>query len=633
VALEEGYGAISLTAIERLLPGLREGLPYATVRRQVFPDQFEATDSLDELPPVHKAVENLRNPGVHRALTEVRKLVNAIVREHGKPASIRIELARDLKNPRSMRERISREMRDREGTRERIKARLLDDAGIRTPSRDDILKVLLADECNWLCPYTGRQIEWRSLFGPTPQFDIEHIWPRSRSLDDSFVNKTLCYHEENRSRKHGRTPWEAYSSDTTRWAEIIQRVHSFQGDIRTFREKLRRFEAQELDADAFTNRHLSDTRYIAGAAADYLALLYGGRVDAEHQRRVEPRTGGLTAWLRNGWGLNTILAPDNEPGKNREDHRHHAVDAIVIALTDERAVQILSRAAARADDLWQPRAFNSIDEPWAGFREQAQAAVEGIVVSHRQGRKVAGPLHDQTLYSKPHGDKHRVRKQLSKLTAADILKERIVDKRALRAIREKLAELGKPDLSDRDIAKLFDDPANAPMMRGNNGKPVRLRKVRVEVDRSPVPIGHDATLRNVSTGSNHHTVVWEVSDAKGQVRWEHKPVTLMEAYRRKSRREPIVYRDGGPGRQFLFSLAKGEHIEMADPKHPDVRRVYRILSISEGDIEVVRTDDARTSTDRRSDRTRITGQGDRLRTLGAKKVLVTYLGDIRRAAD
>ncbi|MBX3368533.1 MAG: type II CRISPR RNA-guided endonuclease Cas9 [Phycisphaeraceae bacterium] len=631
IELEEGYASLSLKAIARLMPHMREGVTYAEARKREFPESFRAVESADSLPPVTDAFEDLRNPGVIRALTELRKLVNALVREYGKPARIRIELARELRHGAHRREQIHRTNTARAKHRDGIAKQIEKEAHISHPSREDIEKVLLADECGWRCPYTGRQIEWRTLFGASAQFHIEHIWPRSRSLDDSFLNKTLCYHEENIARKHNRTPYEAYGADDGRYGEIIERVSAFKGDLRTRRAKLERFLAQEIP-EGFTNRHLSDTRYIAKLAADYLALLYGGRSDLEGNLRIQATSGGLTAWLRTGWGLSSGLLGDT-PDKNRDDHRHHAIDAIVIGLTDGRAVQLLQRAAASADARFARRAFDAVDEPLPGLRDQVERLISSVIVSNQVSKRARGALHEATIYSKPIGAKHRVRKELQKLTPKEIEEGRLVDKRALAAIRAKLAELGRPDPTPQQLSQILAVPENAPMVRGYDGRMVPLRRVRVEVDAKPDRIGKGSQERYVKLGSNHHTEVWEVTDEKGRTRWEHTPVTLMEAHRRKAAKQPIVCRDGGEGRRFLFSLAKGEHIEMDDPDGNGSRVVFRVLSISENEIKVIRTFDARRSAVSGPDRTRITGSGDQLRKLKVRKVLVNYLGEIRRAND
>lgn len=667
IALEEGYAPLSLAALRKLVPRMEEGLPYANARKDEFPDSFESTDPLNTLPPVLKTVDGLRNPAVARTLTETRKLVNEMVRRFGKPALIRVELAREIKNPRKVRERMSRNMRDRERERAAIAARIQSEARIINPKREDIERVLLADECGWVCPYTGRQIGWDSLLGPHPQFDIEHIWPRSRSLDDSLMNKTLCYHEENRSRKRGHTPTEAYGASTERLDEMLGRIRAWKCDPFVKAEKLSRFQADTIP-EGFSNRHLSDTRYIARAAADYLGLLFGGRVEAagvndlQGVRRVNVSTGGLTAWLRTGWGIDGLLGETAE--KNRSDHRHHALDAIVVALSDARAVQCLTRAATEADQRGKRRAFEHVDEPWPGFRDDADRILASVVVSHRQSRKVAGPLHDQSIYSRPIGGQvgsHRIRKELFKLTPSEIRDGKIVDARALEAIRAVVKEkLGTDNPKPQDLTKLFADPSNAPLVKGHAGKLVRLRKVRVEA-KADRKIGRDdkATGRWVNPKNNHHTIIVETRNAKGQVKWEDRPVALIDVYagqaeqqaaylrlrrpeckldqrdadasRLAAREHPIVDRRVGKGERFLFSLAPGEYVEMDTPGDPTKRAVYRLVSISAGDNELKLHMDGRTADELKKAKSRVRASGDKLRQWGARKVHVTYLGQIMNA--
>jgi len=637
IDLEEGYAPHSLAAIRRLLPHMEEGLPYGTARKVEFPESFRSVEAVNELPPVLKAVDDLRNPAVARALTEVRKLVNECVRRHGKPVMIRIELAREIKNPRKVRERITKNMRDREKARAGVAAMIQKEAGIARPTRDDIERALLAEECGWVCPYTGKQIGWDTLFGPHPQFDVEHIWPRSRSLDDSLMNKTLCYHEENRARKRGMTPREAYGGNAERFEEIIARLRLWKADPFLKAAKIARFKAESIP-EGFTNRHLSDTRFIARTAADYLGLLYGGRVeagasdDAPGTRRVEVCTGGLTAWLRSGWGISGLLG--DSPDKNRADHRHHAVDAVIVALTDARAVQTLARAATEADRLGKQRAFETIDAPWTGFREDVQRTIDAVIVSHRQSRKVTGSLHDQSIYSRPVGPngEHRIRKELQKLTVSEIRDGKIVDKRALDAITAKLIELGKPEPTPQELTKIFADPANAPLVMGHEGRLVRLRKVRVCAGTGR-RIGRDdrGTGRWVQPSNNHHTLVVEVTDSNGRVRWEDRPVQLLDAYARQASRLPIVERSVAEGERFLFSLAPSEFVEMDTPDDPSRRAVYRVASISQGDNELKMHSDGRTADELRKAKARVRASGEKLRQLNARKVRVTYLGEVVNA--
>jgi CRISPR-associated endonuclease Csn1 len=240
---EDKYCNLSLMAIRRLRPLMEEGIAFMTARMVLYPEQREEPREL--LPLVKEAVPELRNPAVERALTEVRKVVNAILRKYGKPHSIRIEMARELRKPRKEREAAAKRMRQNEKERIAMKGRILKEAGLPNPSRDDIEKARLWEECGGICPYTGRTIEFSSLFGRESQFDVEHIIPLSRCVDDSFGNKTLCYHEENRHVKRNQTPWEAYGNDEERWDGILQRVKAWK--VGTTAAKLRRFELKSTE--------------------------------------------------------------------------------------------------------------------------------------------------------------------------------------------------------------------------------------------------------------------------------------------------------------------------------------------------------------------------------------------------
>ncbi len=126
--------------------------------------RFSGGAVLDTLPEVRKHLTSLRNPAVERSLTEMRKVVNAIVRQYGKPYEIRVELARDLKKPRQQRVEDTKKNRNRQKERDDIAAKILRECGLSKPSRKDIEKALLYEECSGICPYTGKHISFSSLF-------------------------------------------------------------------------------------------------------------------------------------------------------------------------------------------------------------------------------------------------------------------------------------------------------------------------------------------------------------------------------------------------------------------------------------------------------------------------------------
>src|SRR5690606_29140968 len=132
---------------------------------------------------------------------------------------------------------------------------------------------------------------------------------------------------------------------------------------------------------------LNDTRYASREAAEYLGLLYGGAIDASGKRRVQVSRGKVTADLRHAWKLNGILrdgsAQERGGAKQRDDHRHHAVDAIAIALSNGGIIQRVSQAAATAERNRQRKWWHNLEMPWEGFLDDVKRIVDGIVVSHR----------------------------------------------------------------------------------------------------------------------------------------------------------------------------------------------------------------------------------------------------------
>lgn len=625
IALEEGHCALSRQAIKKLLPLMERGKPLATAQKELYGDR-PTPQPLAALPSLDKApIPPIRNPAVLRTLSEVRKVVNGVIREYGKPACIRVELARDLKRGRKERQAIWKENQASRKKREQAAQKLLQECGITKPSRRDLEKWLLADECGWRCPYTGLTISGDSLFGPTPQFDVEHIIPFSRLLDDSFLNKTLCHMDENRHVKMNRTPWEAYGQDRERWQEILQRVREFTGRARTL--KLERFQLEGLDSlDEFTNNQLSDTRYISRQAVEYLALLYGTGaqgVDADHTRRVQVGRGSVTQYLRDEWGLNRILGDGG--AKPRHDHRHHAVDALCIALTSPATVKMLSDAAARAVHEGRHR-FGRVEPPWPGFYASANESIRKIVVSHRPAHKVSGPLHEETFYGRPkngppgHTEMH-VRKPLGKLSKNEVAS--IVDL----AVRD----IVSATLNGRDPKQVFADASSHPKMASG----VPIHGVRIAKSERTQAVGRDGRERQVITGSNHHLEVIETKDPKDRVRWEGRLVTMLEAMRRVQSGEPVVQREHGEGKRFLFSLCPGDPIEV---RETGVDRLFVVRTVyadcdNGGTVEFKEIEDAREVKEIKASGRNRKKNLEPLRKLNCRKVSVSPLGVVRYAHD
>ncbi len=539
----KGYLHLSRKAIQKMLPFLQDGDgEYAARGKAGYNETHDDGVILDRLPPPEAVNHQMTNPIVKKALFEVRKVVNAIIREYGKPSRILVELARETKGSSAQRNEMLSENKKREAERERIR-QLLRDQGVVQPSGTDILKYQLAEECKWKCPYTGREIGFKQLFGSTPEVQIEHILPYSRSLDDSQANKTLCFVDEN-IRKGDRTPYEAYGGNESTWEKLLEYIQHLPP------RKRKKFSQKEIDLDKCVERQLNDTRYINRQVRSYLSTL---------GMPVNVTRGQVTAELRWRWGMNSILNPDGDD-KNRDDHRHHAVDAAVIALTTAKHLKNLARKYE------YKREHREFPPPWDSFRRDVKSAIEKINVSFRPTRKIAGGLHEETNYGPTEKKNQFVyRKPLESLTPAMV--EKIRDPCIRELVRERLQECGGN--TKRAFAK--DNPL---FMPNKEGLAIPIKKVRILTEATGMVPMCDASgkpYRYVSPGSNHHISIFEY-EVKGKKKREGIVTTMLDAAiiaaengkRRRLRQAdlPIIqkFHPTRPDAKFVLSLSKNDMV-------------------------------------------------------------------------
>lgn len=493
---------------------------------------IDVAELLEKLPvgkEADKEIQSIRNPIVITALFELRKLVNELIDEHGKINEIKVEMARDLKISKSQRNKIRREQKRLEKENDRVKARLLEEG--QRITHDNILLYKLWEECKRTCPYTGKPISVTQLFSGEVQ--IEHIHPWSRSLNDSFSNKTLCYADENR-KKGDKTPFEFYGSDEANWSAIKERALKLFSDTKEYPnayQKFKRFVQQKFDDD-FSSRQLNDTRYISKEAKNYLSKICNSVI-------VSP--GQATSNLRQKWGMNNILNDENE--KTREDHRHHAVDALVMACTKVSYVQELSKwnRYSRSHEL------KNFPLPWETFHYDAEKAVDKILVSHKKvsnditvrthkcekngkthvnvGVAARGQLHKETVYGKRtfNGEEaFHVRKAIDSLTTEKQL-DKVVDESIKLLIRKRIQELGgfvKGNIPANTFFVVDENGVKQPQifLPNKNGAPVPVLKVRMKENIGGAEKLKDKVNQWVNPRNNHHVLIYK--DEKGNLKEE-----------------------------------------------------------------------------------------------------------------
>ncbi|MBI5893694.1 MAG: type II CRISPR RNA-guided endonuclease Cas9 [Deltaproteobacteria bacterium] len=601
--LEPGYARLSRKAICNILPYLEQGMTYDKACLEAGydhsnPNSSTTTDKLGE-PPY------LRNPVVQKALYETRKVINAIIREYGKPQTIRIEMARDMKLTKKQKEALQKKQNENKKANEKAKKILQDEFMIQNPTRDDIQKYNMWLECKGICPYTGTTISREMLF--SPEVDVEHILPYSRTLDDSYMNKTLCMAAENRTVKQNKTPFDAYHANTEKYEGILQRVKILPWP------KRKKFEQKEIDTDKFVERQLNDTRYICTEVKKYLQSLGVS---------VEVSKGEATATLRHRWNLNRILARDGIIEKNREDHRHHTVDAVVIALTSRALFQKLSRLSAQSNVSLSERGFY-LDKPWQSFYEDVDEKVKNIIVSHAPSRKISGALHEETAYGYSENEECFVyRKPLSSLTENEI--EKIRDAKIKQIVQERLARF------DSNLKKAFGDENN-PLFHVDGKTPIKSVRLKVNLNKDTTYAIADpkgSAYKYFKYGNNHHVEIIE-NITTGQRKGIF--IAALEAAKRARKdKTAIVQRDHGAEWRFVMSLAINDLVETKDG---GIIKLYRIQKLSSGKQMEITLKHLNDSVPDYNDNTWAIKSAIATKKAIVRKVAVDALGNIRTCND
>ena len=321
---------ISLKALRRIVPLMEQGKRYDEACAEIYGDHYGKKNAEEKiyLPPI--PADEIRNPVVLRALSQARKVINAVVRRYGSPARIHIETAREV--GKSFKDRKEIEKRQEENRKDREKAaakfREYFPNFVGEPKSKDILKLRLYEQQHGKCLYSGKEINLGRL-NEIGYVEIDHALPFSRTWDDSFNNKVLVLGSENQN-KGNQTPYEYFNGkDNSReWQEFKARVET----SRFPRSKKQRILLQKFDEDGFKERNLNDTRYVNRFLCQFIADRM--RLTGKGKRRVFASNGQITNLLHGFWGLRKVRA---------ENDRHHALDAVVVACSTVAMQQKITR--------------------------------------------------------------------------------------------------------------------------------------------------------------------------------------------------------------------------------------------------------------------------------------------------
>ena len=421
----------------------------------------------------------------------------------------------------------------------------------KRPTKNEIIRYKCWLEQKYRSPYTGEIIPLGKLF--TPAYQIEHIIPQARFFDDSFTNKVICEAEVN-AKKGDLLGYEFIKEKGGEIVELnggrnvrIFSVEEYEDFVKDHYKrnlgKMQRLLAEDIPAE-FTHRQLNDSRYIS----KYIRNLLSNIVREEDEQEVVSKNvitcnGGVTDRLKKDWGLNDvwnhIILPRferldkimeekgekfkftaiNQEGhlipsmpleyqkgfnKKRIDHRHHAMDAIIIACTTRDHVNLLNNECSNPqnnankyqlsrklrryekriyirDGKWEEREVpQEFLKPWANFTKDVEQALKSVIVSFRQNLRVLSKTVNYIQHWKDNSsekerkeqkstDHWSIRKSLHRETVSgEVLlwrkksvtlrvaltnPKRIVEK----DLRSKILELQRKGYDIKRIKKYFED--------------------------------------------------------------------------------------------------------------------------------------------------------------------------------
>ena len=585
-------------------------------------------------------IDSVRNPMAMRSMFRLRKLVNRLL-EEGKIDSdteIHIEFAREL-NDANKRNAIALFTKDNQKKNDEARKKIINLFKAETgkkiePTDVDVLKYVLWEEQGHICLYTGKQIGISDFIGANPKFDIEHTIPRSVGGDSTKMNLTLCDSRFNRDVKKTKLPTELPNHE-----EIMARINdwrekyeSLDGQIRrqkklskgaTTKDQkdaiIRKRHLLELQRDYWRGKYLrftmesvpegfsrhqgTDISVISKYARLYLKSLF---------KHVYTVKGIATSDFRKIWGIQKTYSK-----KERVNHVHHCIDAIVIAcigLDEYNKLGSYYHDEENHELYGMSKAY--FKKPWPTFVEDIKKVQDEILVYHytpdnmpKQGRRrilidgkkvlskgdaARGSLHNDTYYGAIESDgvvKYVKRINLASMKENDV--KNIVDDTVRGIIETAINEKGFKEAMSSTIWM-------------NEEKQIPIKKVRCYAPSVTKPLNirqqRDVSSKeykqqyHVTNDSNYLLALYIGKDKKGKEKREFEIINMLQTaqYFRTSNDKVAVGNNIVPVKSeheypFAYSLKIGTMVLLYE-KSPDEiwdaslteinKRLYKVVGLS-----------------------------------------------------
>ena len=585
-------------------------------------------------------IDSVRNPMAMRSMFRLRKLVNRLLDE-GKidlDTEVHIEFAREL-NDANKRNAIAAFTKENQNKNEEARKKIINLYKVETgkdiePTDADVLKYVLWQEQRHICLYTGKQIGISDFIGPDPKFDIEHTIPRSVGGDSTRMNLTLCDSRFNRETKKTKLPTELPNHDDIMarindWREkyesldgqirrqkkmskgattkdqkdaIIRKRHLLELQRDYWRGKYLRFTMESVP-DGFSRRQGTDISVISKYARLYLKSLF---------KHVYTVKGIATSDFRKIWGIQKVYSK-----KERVNHVHHCIDAIVIACI---GLDEYNKLGAYYHDEenheWYGMSKAYFKKPWSTFVEDVEKVQDEIMVYHytpdnmpKQGRRrilidgkkvlskgdaARGSLHNDTYYGAIESDgvvKYVKHINLASMKENDV--KNIVDDTVRGIIEAAINEKGFKEAMSSTIWM-------------NEEKQIPIKKVRCYTPSVTKPLNirqqRDVSSReykqqyHVTNDSNYLLALYIGKDKKGKEKREFEIINMLQTaqYFRTSNDKVAVGNNIVPVKSeheypFAYSLKIGTMVLLYEKSPNEVwdasvkergRRMYKITGLS-----------------------------------------------------
>lgn len=581
-------------------------------------------------------IDSVRNPMAMRSMFRLRKLVNRLL-EEGKIDSdteIHIEFAREL-NDANKRNAIALFTKDNQKKNDEARKKIIDIMGKDYDVKDDdILKYILWEEQGHICLYTGRQIAISDFVGTSQKFDIEHTIPRSVGGDSTRMNLTLCDSRFNRDVKKTKLPAELPNHD-----EIMARINdwrekyeSLDGQIRKLKGKSKGATTKKQKDDIISKRHLLELqrdywrgkylRFMMESVPDGFSRRQGTDISVISKyarlylkslfKHVFTVKGIATSDFRKIWGIQKVYSK-----KERVNHVHHCIDAIVIACI---GLDEYNKLGAYYHDEenheWYGMSKAYFKKPWSTFVEDIKKVQDEILVYHytpdnmpKQGRRrilidgkkvlskgdaARGSLHNDTYYGAIENDgvvRYVKRINLASMKESDV--KNIVDDVVRGIIETAINEKGFKEAMSSTIWM-------------NEEKQIPIKKVRCYTPSVTKPLNirqqRDVSSKeykqqyHVTNDSNYLLALYIGKDKKGKEKREFEIINMLQTaqYFKTSNDKVAVGNNIVPIKSehdypFAYSLKIGTMVLLYEKSPNEVwdasvkergRRMYKITGLS-----------------------------------------------------